>query len=163
MTISLSLLPVRVIGIMKERDTANLSDDLNDRIIMPITTVSKRLLNDEKYVANLWFRTKGDIDSAIKSVRALLRINHKIPEKLPDDFRIITSKEMLQQMKLLSNNLYFIFRWRRNYCAYCRWLYHSKSNISKHKATSKRHWYKECLWSNKKRYCGLFSLPKKCL
>jgi len=72
---------------------------------MPITTVSKRLLNDEKYVANLWFRTKGDIDSAIKSVRALLRINHKIPEKLPDDFRIITSKEMLQQMKLLSNNL----------------------------------------------------------
>lgn len=105
MTISLSLLPVRVIGIMKERDTANLSDDLNDRIIMPITTVSKRLLNDEKYVANLWFRTKGDIDSAIKSVRALLRINHKIPEHGSDDFRIITSKALLKQMKLLSNNL----------------------------------------------------------
>ena len=105
MTIAVGLLPVRVIGVLKKRDTGGLSEDLNDRIIMPITTVSKRLINDEKYVANLWFRTKGDIDSAIKSVRALLRINHKIPEKLPDDFRIITSKEMLQQMKLLSNNL----------------------------------------------------------
>jgi putative ABC transport system permease protein len=105
MTIAVGLLPVRVIGVLKQRDTGGLSEDLNDRIIMPITTVSKRLINDEKFVANLWFRTKGDIDSAIKSVRALLRLNHKIPEKEPDDFRIITSKEMLQQMKLLSNNL----------------------------------------------------------
>jgi putative ABC transport system permease protein len=105
MTFSIGLLPVHVIGIMQERDTAGLSEDLNDRIIMPITTVSKRLLNDEKYVANLWFRAKGDIDDAIKSVRALLRINHKIPADLPDDFRIVTSKEILKQMKLLSNNL----------------------------------------------------------
>lgn len=105
MTFSIGLLPVHVIGVMKERDTAGLSEDLNDRIIMPITTVSKRLLNDEKYVANLWFRAKGDIDNAIKSVRALLRINHKIPHDLPDDFRIVTSKEILKQMKLLSNNL----------------------------------------------------------
>jgi putative ABC transport system permease protein len=105
MTISIGILTVHVIGIMQERDTAGLSEDLNDRIIMPITTVSKRLLNDEKYVANLWFRAKGDIDLAIKSVRALLRINHKIPDGLPDDFRIVTSKEILKQLKLLSNNL----------------------------------------------------------
>jgi putative ABC transport system permease protein len=105
MTFTIGLLPVHVIGIMQKRDTAGISEDLNDRIIMPITTVSKRLLNDEKYVANLWFKTKGDIDSAIKSVKTLLRINHKTPEALPDDFRIVTSKEILKQMKLLSNNL----------------------------------------------------------
>jgi putative ABC transport system permease protein len=105
MTLSIGLLPVHVIGIMKEIDTAGLSEDLNDRIIMPITRVSKRLLNDEKYVANLWFRAKGDIDGAIKSVTALLRINHKIPQDLPDDFRIVTSKEILKQMNLLSNNI----------------------------------------------------------
>ena len=104
-TMFIGLLPVQVIGITKKRDTSGLTEDLNDRIIMPITTVSTRLLNDEKYVANLWFRTKGDIDSSIKSVRTLLRLNHRIPEYGPDDFRIITSKEILQQMKLLSNNL----------------------------------------------------------
>ncbi|MDY6821742.1 MAG: ABC transporter permease [Deferribacterota bacterium] len=105
MTLTIGLLPVKVIGILKERSGLDISQDLNDRIIMPIGAVTKRLLNDEKYVANLWFRTKGDIDSAIESARALLRFNHKIPRDQPDDFRIVTSKNILKQMKLLSNNL----------------------------------------------------------
>jgi len=39
-------LPVKVIGVLEERGSAGNQQDLNDRIIMPISTVMSRLMGD---------------------------------------------------------------------------------------------------------------------
>ena len=100
-------LPVKVIGVLEERGSAGNQQDLNDRIIMPISTVMNRLMGDDKYIASLWLRSRDDIDTTVKNVRLLLRYNHRLSSRQYDDFRIMTAKQILKSMKILSNNLIF--------------------------------------------------------
>jgi len=98
-------LPVQVIGVLEERGGAVGRAHLDDRIIMPITTVMKRILNEEKYITLMRIRTSAPLEETAENIKALLRKNHGLLEGKPDDFRIRTAEEVLEYLMVVSGTL----------------------------------------------------------
>ncbi len=46
-------LPVQIVGVLSERGTSPSGDRLDDRIVIPITTLMRKLQNETKYVSAL--------------------------------------------------------------------------------------------------------------
>ncbi len=98
-------LPVQVIGVLKERGTSTGHHHLDDRIIMPITTLMQRLLNDDKYITLLRVRTHDDLKQTEGNIRALLRYNHKLGPLAQDDFDMFSAAEVKQILQVISGSL----------------------------------------------------------
>jgi len=97
--------PVRVIGVLKERGTGFGSFRLDDRIIMPIDTVMRKYLKEDKYISAVRARFHGDLDQKIKDVKALLRIRHNLKGEMPDDFTIRTAEDAKKFLLVLQGTL----------------------------------------------------------
>lgn len=98
-------LPVQVIGVLEERGGAIGRAHLDDRIVMPITTVMKRILNEEKYITLMRIRTSAPLKNTAQNIKALLRKNHGLSGTEPDDFRIRTAEEVLKYLRVVSGTL----------------------------------------------------------
>jgi putative ABC transport system permease protein len=98
-------LPVKVIGVLKPRGGTGSGQHLDDIIVMPFSTVMRRLLNEYKYIPGLWLKTSDDVEKTVENIRPLLRDRHNLSPTQLDDFRIITADEILRFLKVLSTNL----------------------------------------------------------
>jgi putative ABC transport system permease protein len=72
---------------------------------MPLSTVMRRILNQDKYITVIRVRTHADLKYTVENIRALLRHNHHLGSSREDDFRMFTAEEVLQFLRVFSGNL----------------------------------------------------------
>lgn len=99
-------LPVRVVGVLEERGGSVGGPHIDDRIIMPLSTVIDRLSKEKKYLSIIRVRTSRDPEETIKDIRKVLRDNHRLPEGVEDDFTIRSSKDIFNFVSVISGSLF---------------------------------------------------------
>lgn len=105
-TILVGKLPTRVIGVLEEKGGSIGGPNIDDRVIMPFTTVTSRIANDKRYVGMIRLKTSRDLDRTIEDVRSVLRANHGLSGSADDDFTIRSSKDILAFVTVISGSLF---------------------------------------------------------
>lgn len=103
--IQIGRLPAKVVGVLEERGGAIGSSHIDDRVVMPLTTVMSRLSNEKRYLGMIRLKTSRDPDETIEDVKGVLRKNHGI-QGTEDDFMIRSSKDILQFVSVISGSLF---------------------------------------------------------
>ena len=100
-------IPVQIVGVLSDRGTSPAGENLDDRLVMPITTVMKKILNETKYVFafRMRFIDQENLYDHADELRTFLRLRHNLPVTEPDDFRIITPKEIVKFLVALTGSL----------------------------------------------------------
>lgn len=100
-------MPVQVVGVLSERGTSPGGDILDDRIIMPITTVMRKLQNETRYISafRIRFEDRENLDIHIEELRSFLRHRHRLQGAESDDFRIVSPKEIIKFLVALTGTL----------------------------------------------------------
>lgn len=95
-TIRIKDVPFTVKGELEWKGISSAGRDRDDRIVIPITTYTKRLLRDI-YLTQIVITVKdtGKIDMTVEDVRAVLRESHKITAGEPDDFAMRTPQDLI--------------------------------------------------------------------
>lgn len=102
-TIRVGNMPVKVIGTLKPKGENQMGDDQDDILIMPYTTVQKRILGIDFVHMIMGSAVSEDVaDKAVEEIEVLLRGAHKIRDGAADDFEVRTQAEMLEMMSSIS-------------------------------------------------------------
>lgn len=106
-TILVENLPVQVIGRLAYRGMAGMGPPVDDRIILPITTLTQRFNLDRKYFRALRvkFSDPENMDFHVENLRSLLRRLHNIAPGDKDDFTILTADEILKFLSMFKGGL----------------------------------------------------------
>ena len=105
--IRVNRIPVQIVGVLLERGVTPTGQNMDDRIVMPITTVMRKVMNETTYV-NLFrirFLDQENLDGRIEELRELLRSRHRLAPGEPDDFRIISPREIIKFLVAISGSL----------------------------------------------------------
>ncbi len=96
-TFMLDKFQVQVIGRLKYRGAAGGGNDIDDRVILPITTLTARFNLDRRYymALRIKFLEPGRMASHAENLRSYLRMSHRLEPSQDDDFSIITADEIL--------------------------------------------------------------------
>ena len=88
-------IPVRVVGVLKSKGYNSMGMDQDNIVLMPYTTVMKRILA-QNYLQSIYASaiTEEITDLAIKDVTAILREGHKLREGDDDNFTIRSQEEI---------------------------------------------------------------------
>ena len=98
-TIRVGNMPFKVIGTLKEKGENAMGMDQDDIIIMPYSTVQKRMLGVDFIHQIVCSAASEDVaDAAVEEIENLLRVSHKIAEGGTDDFEVRTQQELLEMM-----------------------------------------------------------------
>ena len=98
-TIRVGNMPFKVIGTLKEKGENAMGMDQDDIIIMPYSTVQKRMLGVDFIHQIVCSAASEDVaDAAVEEVESILRISHKIAAGGTDDFEVRTQQELLEMM-----------------------------------------------------------------
>ena len=92
-------MPVRVVGVLKSKGYNSMGMDQDDIVLMPYTTVMKRVLA-QNYLQGIYASaiTEEITQLAIKDVTAILRANHKLRDTEDDNFSIRSQEEISSMM-----------------------------------------------------------------
>lgn len=102
-TIRVGNMPVKVIGTLKPKGENQMGDDQDDILIMPYTTVQKRILGiDFVHMIMASAASEEVAEQAVEEIEVLLRAAHKIQDGAADDFEVRTQAEMLEMMTSIS-------------------------------------------------------------
>lgn len=106
-TIQVGRLPVQVVGVLLERGASEGGGNLDNRVVMPITTVMKKLQNETKYVQALRVRFEDleNIDRRVEELKTFLRAQHRLPEAEPNDFQVFSPKDIIRFLVALTGSL----------------------------------------------------------
>ena len=98
---------VRIVGVLTERGTSPLGENLDDRLIMPISTLMRKIQNETRYVSAIRarFQDRENLDIRIGEMTELLRRRHGLSPGEPDDFRIISPTEIVRFLVALTGSL----------------------------------------------------------
>lgn len=107
-TIRINNIPFRIIGVLEEKGANMFGEDQDDVLVMPFTTVRKRLqgsnFNDIGFIM-LSARTPDEVPEARDQIMQLLVERHRIaPGEVPD-FRIQTSAEIASVLDVITGTL----------------------------------------------------------
>ena len=103
-TIRVGNMPFKVIGTLKEKGENAMGMDQDDIIIMPYSTVQKRMLGIDFIHQIVCSAVSEDLaDAAVEEIENLLRISHKITEGGTDDFEVRTQQELLEMMTSMTS------------------------------------------------------------
>ena len=98
-TIRVGNMPFMVIGTLKEKGENGMGMDQDDIVIMPYTTVQKRMLGVNYIQQIVCSAASEDVaEDAVAEIEEILRASHKIPVGGNDDFDVRTQQEMLEMM-----------------------------------------------------------------
>ncbi|NPA57811.1 MAG: FtsX-like permease family protein [Aquificae bacterium] len=100
-------LPCKVLGVLSRRGTTPTGRNLDDRILMPYTTVMAKFNHDFIYVnaIRIRFHKGGDVAKLIEQVRYLLRESHGLKPGQPDDFHMLSPVEIIRFLVNLTGTL----------------------------------------------------------
>jgi len=91
--------PFEVIGVLQRFGTDLHGMDRDNEIVVPITTLQRRLLNvDTISMAKLLVRDPDQVAAAGEAVSRVLRERHALPEGRPSDFRLMTAVAVQQMV-----------------------------------------------------------------
>jgi putative ABC transport system permease protein len=106
-TIRIRQIPVQVVGVLLERGSAQGGGNMDNRVIMPLSTVMKKLQNESKYVAfiRVRFEDQENLDHHLEELKTFLRTQHRLPDGEPDDFQIFSPKDIIKFLVALTGSL----------------------------------------------------------
>ena len=106
-TIFINDLPVQVIGRLAYRGMASMGGSIDDRLVLPITTLTQRFNMDRKYVRALRvkFRDPENMAFHVENLRSLLRNQHRLEDGAEDDFTVLTAAEILKFIAMFKGGL----------------------------------------------------------
>jgi putative ABC transport system permease protein len=88
-------LPFTVKGVLQTKGTSPSGQDMDNRIIIPLTTGQKRLLNrDHIGTIKVVLRDPSKMAQTVEEIRHLLRERHNLQTGVADDFTFITPKQV---------------------------------------------------------------------
>ncbi len=93
-------------GVLQSRGTSPMGQDFDSRVIIPITTAMRRVMNVD-YVGAIRIVTKGAsrMGQQADQIRALIHQRHNITPPKENDFRIITAEVIAQLARGTSGTL----------------------------------------------------------
>ena len=103
-TIRVGNMPFKVIGTLKEKGENGMGMDQDDIIIMPYSTVQKRMLGVNYIQQIVCSAASEDVaEEAVAEIESILRKSHKILDGAEDDFEVRTQQEMLEMMTSMTS------------------------------------------------------------
>ena len=98
-SIRFNKIPIRIIGVMEEKGYNSMGMDQDDYILMPYTSVQKRILAIT-HLESIYCSVIDEsfTDEAIDEITELLRRNHKIGLGDDDDFNIRSMQELSEML-----------------------------------------------------------------
>ncbi|MBP5560454.1 MAG: ABC transporter permease [Muribaculaceae bacterium] len=92
-------IPMKVVGVLKSKGYNSMGMDQDDIVLMPYTTVMKRILA-QTYLSGIYASavTEDMTDLAIDDITSILRANHRLREGEEDDFSIRSQEELSSMM-----------------------------------------------------------------
>jgi putative ABC transport system permease protein len=89
--------PFEVIGVLEEKGVNAIGQDDDDQILIPITTVMRRLMN-VTYANNVYVaaRDAAHMDRAVSDITSILRERHHLKPGKEDDFSIQNQMDILR-------------------------------------------------------------------
>ena len=98
-TIRVGNMPFKIIGTLKAKGENAMGMDQDDIIIMPFSTVQKRMLGIDFIHQIVCSAVSEDqAEAAVEEIENILRVSHKIPTGGTDDFDVRTQQELLEMM-----------------------------------------------------------------
>lgn len=107
-TVFIDNLPVQIVGRLAYRGfSAGGGGAVDDRLIIPISTLTQRFNLDRKYFRALRVKFVDPENMAfhVENLRSLLRDQHRLAEGAPDDFTILTADEILKFLSMFKGGL----------------------------------------------------------
>ena len=103
-TIRIGNMPFMIIGTLKEKGENAMGMDQDDIIIMPYSTVQKRMLGINYIQQIVCSAASEDVaEAAVTEIETILRKSHKILDGAEDDFEVRTQQEMLEMMTSMTS------------------------------------------------------------
>lgn len=94
-------------GLLQERGFSSAQASMDDRVVIPLSTLERFFHLDRKYVNGLRVRfvDAESLESQSDNLRALLRDRHGLREGDPDDFTIVSSDEIISFLSILKRGV----------------------------------------------------------
>ena len=105
--IFLADIPVRIIGRLSYRGFTGGGSNLDERVVIPLTTLTQRFNMNRKYFRALRIKVHDPerMDAHVENVRSLLRHLHGLQDGQDDDFTLLTADEILKFIGMLKGGL----------------------------------------------------------
>lgn len=96
-------IPFKVIGILKEKGNNTFGQDQDDMILVPYTTVLKRITR-QTYLRAIVVSAKSEdmISETSIEISSLMRLSHKLKDSEDDDFILRTQEELISSFSSIS-------------------------------------------------------------
>ena len=107
-TLRVNNVPIRVIGILSKKGANMVGDDQDNLLLMPQTTVRKRLLGspmDNIHAIMVSARSTNQMSTATRQIRNLLLERHDIAPGEEDDFDITDMEEVAGTLGMITGTL----------------------------------------------------------
>lgn len=101
-------IPVQVVGRLEERGMSTGGGaDMDNRIVMPLTTLTNRMNLDRKYfrALRIKFHEPQHMAAHVANLRSFLRKQHDLRIEEDDDFTILTADEVLKFLAMFKGGL----------------------------------------------------------
>lgn len=99
----------RVKGVLASRGTNQMGFDMDDRILIPITTAMRRLNNRDSFdMVRLKVRDEKNMKPVAEELTALMRERHRITPPEPDDFRVRTPDFIVQRITEMTRTTQYV-------------------------------------------------------
>jgi len=105
----INAIPFKVVGILSERGVSPRGTNLDDRVVIPITTLMKKFLNEKQYVSSIRVRFTDQEQLTVRTeeLKAFLRERKKLQPDQPDNFRALSPTEIIKFLVALTGSLVF--------------------------------------------------------
>jgi len=108
-TVRIKNQPFRVIGVLTSKGQAAMGPDQDDTIIVPFTTMQKRLQGVQHLTGiTLGAEDGADLQQVSTQIASLLRMRHRIEPGAEDDFAVRTQAEIATMLTSTTNTMTYL-------------------------------------------------------
>lgn len=106
-TLLMAGVPLTVVGRLAYRGMSGGGGNIDDRIIVPLTTLTQRFNMDRRYfrALRIKFTDIENMENHVADLTSLLRSLHKLAPDDPDDFTVISASEVRKFMAVIKGGL----------------------------------------------------------
>lgn len=93
-SITIKNMTFKVKGVLEAKGTSPAGSDMDDRVVVPLSTAQKRLSNKD-YLSQIKVKLIDfkEMDGTVTNIKALLKEKHHLEKGAEDDFSIVTPRE----------------------------------------------------------------------
>jgi len=98
-SVRVGAIPVKVVGVLRERGQGAMGDDQDDILLMPVTTVMQRMNGTARFIDQIMISAESmDVINDVQAqVEEALRAAHRLPPSADSDFNIRNQSEMMER------------------------------------------------------------------